>query len=196
MDYRALFDKDRPTPEGSCNALPPLRKSVGVCPRLGRGRSRDEAEYPPALFHGTLCVKGPATAGPEPYASPAALMYTPVIPRTTTVLTQGHRIWPEGFGVCAGNRVQLSGAGGREVDEESEGKKGTEFSPRVPIDSHIFPFCQLIRVISYLRHCSGTRIFKFGPIPSHSRFSWRLGSPCLCGCRLTPAGAQRDINRH
>ena len=68
------------------------------------------------------------------------------------------------------------------------GKKGTEFSPRVPIDSQIFPFCPEIRVISYLRHCGGTRFFKFGPIVSHSCFSWRLGRPCLCGCRMTPAG--------
>ena len=70
------------------------------------------------------------------------------------------------------------------------GKKGTEFSPRVPIISQIFPFCPLFRVISYLRHCCGTRIFKFGPIVSHSCFSWCLGRPCLCGCWLTPAGAQ------
>ena len=70
------------------------------------------------------------------------------------------------------------------------GEKGTEFSPRIPIDSHILPFCLLIRVISYLRHCCGTRIFKFGPIVSHSCFSRRLGRPCLCGCWLTPAGAQ------
>ena len=36
-------------------------------------------------------------------------------------------------------------------------KKGTEFLPRVPIDSHIVPFCPEIRVISYLRHCIWTR---------------------------------------
>ena len=47
------------------------------------------------------------------------------------------------------------------------GKNRTEFSPRVPIDSQIFPFCPLIRVISYLRNCSGTRFFKFGPIRFH-----------------------------
>ena len=47
------------------------------------------------------------------------------------------------------------------------GKNRTEFSPRVPIDSQIFPFCPLIRVISYLRHCGGTRFFKFGPIRFH-----------------------------
>ena len=47
------------------------------------------------------------------------------------------------------------------------GKNRTEFSPRVPIDSQIFPFCPLIRVISYLRHCCGTRIFKFGSIRFH-----------------------------
>ena len=75
------------------------------------------------------------------------------------------------------------------------GKKGTEFSPRVPIISQIFPFCLLFRVISYLRHCCGTRIFKFGPILSHSCFSWRLGGPCLCACRLTPDGAQLGRNR-
>ena len=71
------------------------------------------------------------------------------------------------------------------------GKKGIEFSPRVPIDSHIFPFCQLIRVISYLRHCSGTRFFKFGPIVSHSCFSWRLGRPCLHLSADTSRGAVR-----
>ena len=47
------------------------------------------------------------------------------------------------------------------------GKNRTEFSPRVPIDSHIVPFCPEIRVISYLRHRIGTRIFKFGPIVPH-----------------------------
>ena len=47
------------------------------------------------------------------------------------------------------------------------GKNRTEFSPRVPIDSQIFPFCPLIRVISYLRHCGGTRFFKFGSIRFH-----------------------------
>ena len=57
------------------------------------------------------------------------------------------------------------------------GKNRTEFSPRVPIDSQIFPFCPLFRVISYLRHCGGTRFFKFGPIVSHSCFSWGLGRP-------------------
>ena len=72
------------------------------------------------------------------------------------------------------------------------GKNRTEFSPLVPIDSQIFPFCPLIRVISYLRHCGGTRFFKFGPIRSHSCFSWRLGRPCLCACRLdTSRGAVR-----
>ena len=70
--------------------------------------------------------------------------------------------------MCAGNRVQLSGTGGREVDQKFEQEKGTEFLPRVPIDSHIVPFCPEIRVISYLGHCIGTRIFNFGPIVSHS----------------------------
>ena len=85
------------------------------------------------------------------------------------------------YGKCGGGVIRMRSLSGR---------KGTEFSPRVPIDSQIFPFCPLFRVISYLRRCSGTRIFKFGPIVSHSCFSWRLGGPCLCGCRLTPAGAQ------
>ena len=40
------------------------------------------------------------------------------------------------------------------------GKKGTEFSPRVPIISQIFPFCLLFRVISYLRHCKWDKDFQ------------------------------------
>ena len=39
-------------------------------------------------------------------------------------------------------------------------KKGTEFFPRVPIDSQILPFCPLFRVISYLRPCRWDKIFQ------------------------------------
>ena len=67
--------------------------------------------------------------------------------------------------MCAGNRVQLSGTGGREVDQEFEQEKRDRISPT---RSHIVPFCPEIRVISYLRQCIGTRIFNFGPIVSHS----------------------------
>ncbi len=70
------------------------------------------------------------------------------------------------------------------------GKKGTEFSPRVPIISQIFPFCPLFRVISYLRHCKWDKIFQ---IRSHCvpfLLFLAFGQAMLCGCRLTPAGAQ------
>ena len=86
------------------------------------------------------------------------------------------------------------------------GKNRTEFSPRVPIDSQIFPFCQLIRVISYLRHCGGTRFFKFGPhsvplcpIPA---FPGVWAGHASAGCRadtsrgaVRPAQASSTIDR-
>ena len=50
---------------------------------------------------------------------------------------QGYRIWPVGFGVCAGNRVPLSGAGGREVDEKFDREKRDRI---FPTSSHRFPF--------------------------------------------------------
>ena len=48
----------------------------------------------------------------------------------------GLRVWLEGFGVCAGNRVQVSGTGGREVDEEIEREKQDRI---FPTSSHRFP---------------------------------------------------------
>ena len=112
---------------------------------------------------------------------------------------QGYRFWPEGYDVCAGNRVQLSGTGGREVDQEFEQEKGDGISPT---RSHRFPYCPILPgnsryFLSEALHLDKmwTRIFNFGPIVSHSCFSWRLGGPCLRGCRLTPAVAQRCLHR-
>ena len=103
---------------------------------------------------------------------------------------QGYRIWPEDSVSAQGIEYSYPGRATVKWMRRLSGKNRTEFFPRIPTDSQIFPFCLLFRVISYLRHCSGTSFFKFGPIVSHSCFSWRLGGPCLCGCRLTPDGAQ------
>ena len=54
---------------------------------------------------------------------------------------QGYRIWPEGSGVCAGNRVPLSGAGGREVDEKFDREKRDRI---FPTSSHRFPFSPIL----------------------------------------------------
>ena len=53
----------------------------------------------------------------------------------------GYRIWPVGFGVCGGNRVPLSGAGGREVDEEFEREKRDRI---FPTSSHRFPYSPIL----------------------------------------------------
>ena len=85
---------------------------------------------------------------------------------------QGYRFWPEGYDVCAGNRVQLSGTGGREVDQEFEQEKGDGISPT---RSHRFPYCPILPgnsryFLSEALHLDKmwTRIFNFGPIVSHS----------------------------
>ena len=62
--------------------------------------------------------------------------------------------------------IEYSYAGRADVKwmRRLSGKNRTEFSPRVPIDSQILPFCPLSRVISYLRHCGGTRFSNSVPL--------------------------------
>ena len=56
-------------------------------------------------------------------------------------VAQGYRIWPVGLGVCAGNRVPLSGVGGREVDEKFEREKRDRI---FPTRSHRFPYSPIL----------------------------------------------------
>ena len=81
------------------------------------------------------------------------------------VSAQGYRIWLEGFGVCAGNRVQLSGKGGREVDEEIEREKQDRI---FPTSSHRFPDFPILPANSRYFLSTALRWNKFFQIRSHS----------------------------
>ena len=78
---------------------------------------------------------------------------------------QGYRIWLEGSGVCEGNRVQLSGTGGREVDEEIKREKQDRI---FPTSSHRFPVFPILPANSRYFLSTALRWNKIFQIRPHS----------------------------